>query len=149
MRLTSLADYAVVLMDAAQRHCGGVRSNATVLAAETGLPLPTVQKLVGRLARAGLIDSTRGTAGGIRLARPPAAISLIDIIEAVEGPVALTACSDHAPQDCAIHQHCAVKPHLRIVNHAIREALSGITLARLADDITQAPAAEPALETHA
>ncbi len=90
MRLSSLADYAVVMMAASARHCGAsCRLNATALAEETGLPLPTVQKLVSRLSAAGLIESARGTGGGFRLARPPAAISVADIVEAVEGPIAL------------------------------------------------------------
>ena len=85
MRLSSLADYAVVMMTAAARHCGGIaRLNATVLAEETGVPLPTAQKLVSRLSAAGLLESTRGTGGGFRLSRPPASISLADIIEAEE-----------------------------------------------------------------
>ncbi len=101
MRLSSLADYAVVMMAAAARHCGATgRLNATLLAQETGLPLPTVQKLVSRLSAAGLIESARGTGGGFRLARPPAAISIADIVEAVEGPIALTACVDHGRHDC-------------------------------------------------
>ena len=62
MRLSSLADYAVVMMSAAARHCGAAgRLNATLLAEETGVPLPTAQKLVSRLSSAGLIESTRGT----------------------------------------------------------------------------------------
>ena len=77
MRLSAQTDYAVVMLSAAARHCGvSGRLNATLLADETGLPLPTVQKLVSHLARAGLIESTRGTGGGFRLARPPAAISV-------------------------------------------------------------------------
>jgi Rrf2 family protein len=70
MRLSSLADYAVVMMGAAARHCGGQRTSATELAAETGIPLPTAQKLVSLLTRAGLLKSVRGQGGGIKLARP-------------------------------------------------------------------------------
>ncbi|MBB4153430.1 FeS assembly SUF system regulator [Sphingomonas jinjuensis] len=132
MRLSSLADYAVVMMTAAARHCGGVaRLNATVLAEETGVPLPTAQKLVSRLSSAGLIESTRGTGGGFRLARPPASISLADIVEAVEGPIALTACVEHGAQDCGIDHQCSVKPHWGVVNAAVRGALAGISLASL------------------
>ena len=87
MRLSSLADYAVVMMCAVARHCGGVaRLNATLVAEDTGIPLPTVQKLVSRLSAAGLIESSRGTGGGFRLAREAEAISLADIVEAVEAP---------------------------------------------------------------
>ena len=80
-------------MSAAARHCGFSRVSAVELAAETGLPVPTVQKLVTLLSRAGLIRGVRGAGGGIQLARPAAAITLADIVEAVEGPIALTACT--------------------------------------------------------
>ncbi len=141
MRLSSLADYAVVMMSAAARHCGGIaRLNATLLAEETGVPLPTVQKLVSRLSAAGLIESTRGTGGGFRLSRPPAMISLADIIEAVEGPIALTSCVDGASQDCCVEQTCKVKPHWNAVNGAIRGALAGVSLASLS---AQAPIESP------
>ena len=142
MRLSSLADYAVVMMTAAARHCGGIaRLNATVLAEETGVPLPTAQKLVSRLSAAGLLESTRGTGGGFRLSRPPASISLADIIEAVEGPIALTACVDGASQDCCIDQSCKVKPHWNAVNGAVRGALAGVSLASLSQTpVLQVPA---------
>lgn len=132
MRLSSMADYAVVTMSAAARHCGGSRVSAAELAAETGLPVPTVQKLVSRLTAAGLLRSTRGVGGGLKLARPAAAISLADIIEAVEGPIALTQCVDEARSDCSLDACCAVRPHWPIVNEALRGALSQVPLTRLA-----------------
>ena len=132
MRLSSMADYAVVTMSAAARHCGGMRVSAAELAAETGLPVPTVQKLVSRLTSAGLLRSTRGVGGGLKLARPAAAISLADIIEAVEGPIALTQCVDDARADCGLDSCCSVKPHWPIVNEALRGALSKVPLTRLA-----------------
>ena len=129
MRLSNLADYAVVTMGAAARHCGGARTSAAELAAETGLPAPTVAKLVSRLTAAGLLRSTRGAHGGLQLARPAAAITLADIVEAVEGPIALSACSDGG--ECAIDEHCAVRPHWPIVNQALRGALAGVSLIQL------------------
>jgi FeS assembly SUF system regulator len=146
MRLSSLADYAVVMMSAAARSCGTVRLNATVLAEQTGLPLPTVQKLVSRLSAAGLIESARGTGGGFRLARPPAAISLADIVEAVEGPIALTACVEGSRHDCATEHSCQVRPHWSPVNDAVRGALAAVTLASLA---TPYPFVSSAVETRA
>ncbi|MBW4331281.1 SUF system Fe-S cluster assembly regulator [Stakelama sp. CBK3Z-3] len=132
MRLSSLADYAVVMMTAAARHCGATgRLNATLIAEETALPLPTVQKLVSKLSSAGLIESTRGTGGGFRLTRPPAAISVADIVEAIEGPIALTACVDDARAECAVEANCSVRPHWSIVNGAVRGALADISLASL------------------
>jgi Rrf2 family protein len=129
MRLSSLADYAVVMMSAAARHCGLAKMNATTLSAETGIPLPTAQKLVSRLSLAGLLESSRGTGGGVRLARPPATISLADIIEAVEGPIGMTTCLDSGKHDCALESCCQVRPHMGAVNGAVRGALAGVSLA--------------------
>lgn len=133
MRLTSLADYAVVMLTAAARHPAGDRLSAAALAAETGVPLPTAQKLMGRLAAAGLMESARGTGGGFRLARTAADISLADIIEAVEGPIAMTSCVDAQRNDCALESACQVKPHMSVVNGAVRGALQGVSLASLAE----------------
>jgi FeS assembly SUF system regulator len=131
MRLSNLTDYAVVMLAAAARDAGG-RLSATCLAASTGVPLPTAQKLVGRLAMAGLIVSSRGTGGGFRLARAAAEISLADIVEAVEGPIALTACVEAGKQDCGLDHQCQVRPHWGVVNDAMRGALAGVSLASLA-----------------
>ncbi len=133
MRLSSMADYAVVTMRAASRHCGSVRTSATQLAEETRIPLPTTQKLVSLLSRGGLLKSSRGAGGGIQLARPAAAISLADIIEAVEGPIAMTACVENGRHDCGLEQACQVKPHWGVVNDAIRGALDNVSLASLSD----------------
>ena len=132
MRLSSFADYAVVIMSAAARAPAGTRHSATCLAEETGIPLPTTQKLMGRLAGAGLFLSARGSGGGFVLARPAQAISLAEIIEAVEGPIALTPCVEQGRHDCALEPGCRVKPHLGAVNGAVRGALSGVSLAVLA-----------------
>ncbi len=127
-----MADYAVVTMSAAARHCGGARVSAAQLAQETRLPAPTVQKLVSRLTAAGLLRSIRGAGGGLQLARPAAAISLADIVEAVEGPIALTACVEQGRHDCALEQCCSVRQHWPVVNEALRSALAQVPLTRLA-----------------
>lgn len=147
MRLSSMADYAVVTMSAAARHCGHARVNAAQLAEETGLPAPTVQKLVSKLSAAGLLKSVRGAGGGFKLARPAAAISLADIVEAVEGPIAMVACSEsrqgadstdgHA---CTLEAACTVRPHWPHVNAALRGALAGVPLTQLAQPATGAAA---------
>ena len=129
MRLTHLADYAVVIMTAAARREQGARLSAAELSQETGVPLPTAQKLMGKLAAAGLLTSVRGFGGGFTLARPVTDISLADIVEAVEGPIALSACSDGG--DCAVEEHCAVRPHWPVVNQALRGALASVSLVQL------------------
>ena len=134
MRLSSLTDYAVVMLTAAARHGRGGRLSASLLADETGVPLPTAQKLMGRLAGAGLLTSARGTGGGFRLAREAQAISLADIIEAVEGPIGLTTCLDESRHDCALEGSCRVRPHWPAVNVAVRGALDGVSLSALAGD---------------
>src|SRR3954447_4940968 len=131
MRLTHLADYAVVLMTAAARRPAAARLSATELARETGVPLPTAQKLMGLLAGSGLLSSVRGAGGGFALARPAGEISLADIVEAVEGPIALTMCSDTNNHDCALDAHCRVKPHIGIVGNAVRGALGAVSLKAL------------------
>jgi len=132
MRLSHLADYAVVLMTAAARREPGDRLSATELSVETGVPLPTTQKLMGQLAGAGLLDSTRGAGGGFALARPATEISLADIVEAVEGPIAMTVCSGHdGPSECALDAHCRVKPHMGVVGNAVRGALGAVSLTSL------------------
>lgn len=132
-----MADYAVVTMCAAARHCGGARVSATQLASETRLPAPTVQKLVSKLSAAGLLKSVRGAGGGLKLARPAAAISLADIVEAVEGPIVLTQCLEGP--DCTLDACCATRAHWPVVNEALRGALAQVPLTRLAQ-----PVGEPA-----
>ena len=133
MRLTHLADYAVVMMTAAARREASARLSAAELSGETGVPLPTAQKLMGKLAAAGLLTSVRGAGGGFTLARAIDDISLADIVEAVEGPIAMTMCagSDEV-SDCALDAHCRVKPHMGIVGAKVRGALHAVTLQELA-----------------
>ena len=131
MRLSHLADYAVVLMTAASRRPAGARLSATELSGETGVPLPTAQKLMGQLATAGLLSSSRGAAGGFALSRAATEISLADIVEAVEGPIAMTVCSE-GRTDCALDAHCRVKPHMGVVGNAVRGALGAVSLTELA-----------------
>jgi len=132
MRLSHLADYAVVLMTAAACRPAGARLSATELAGETGVPLPTAQKLMGQLTACGLLSSARGVGGGFSLAKGASEISLADIVEAVEGPIALTMCSDSNNHECILDAHCRVKPHIGIVGNAVRGALGAVRLTELA-----------------
>ena len=133
MRLTHLADYAVVMMTAAARRGTVARLTAAELSGETGVPLPTAQKLMQTLSRHGLLTGHRGAGGGYALARPAAEISLADIVEAVEGPIALTQCKgEEAASDCALDAHCRLKPHIGIVGAKVRGALGAVSLMELA-----------------
>lgn len=146
MRLSNLADYAVITMCQAALHCGNGRVSAAELASETGLPVPTVQKLVSRLTAAGLLRTVRGAHGGLQLGRPAAAITVADIVEAIEGPITLTSCVDHSP--CDFEAGCSMKPHWPVINEALRGALAGITLAQLRYPPAAAPASPISVEEH-
>ena len=148
MRLTHLADYAVVMMTAAARReapfagKGGARLSATELSEDTGVPLPTAQKLMQKLAAHGLLVGQRGAGGGYALARAIDEISLADIVEAVEGPIVLTMCGDGVNHECLLDAHCKVKPHMSIVGDAIRSSLRAVSLAQLSCSPAEAGARE-------
>ena len=138
IRLTNLADYAVVVMAAAAR-APDRRFSAAEIAVETGVPAPTAAKLAGLLARAGLLESARGVAGGVQLGRPAAAISVADIVEAIDGPIVMTQCLHESGHDCVLEQGCAVRARWPLINGRIRDALADVSLADLVvDPVTEA-----------
>ena len=137
MRLTHLADYAVVILTAAAARSGAERLSASSLSVETCVPLPTAQKVLGKLTAAGLLAASRGVGGGFTFVKAPPAITLADIIEAVEGPIAMTNCIEGSVHDCALEGSCRVKPHLNAVNFAVRNALQGVNLASLSEGKVQ------------
>jgi FeS assembly SUF system regulator len=139
IRLTNLADYAVVVMAAAARE-PGVKLSAARVAELTMIPAPTVAKLMGTLARGGLLTASRGVAGGFTLSRDPANISVVDVVEAVDGPIALTSCAGNDVNDCVMEGHCAIRGHWAPINQAVRGALAAVTLADL---VRPAAAAAP------
>lgn len=140
VRLSNLADYAVVVM-CQMAVSDEARPSAANIAAATTIPLPTVAKLMGTLSRAGLLLSYRGISGGFCLARPAESISVGEIVEAVDGPIALTHCTDPAPGQCVRESICSIKPHWQIINRTIRDALSTVSLADLVQGTVQLPLA--------
>lgn len=140
MRLSNLADYGVVVMTAVASVTTGTLASATSVSRVTGIPTPTVAKLLGQLGRAGLLNSHRGANGGFSLAHDAADISLADIIEAIDGPIALTHCGQSGADCCELADTCVVRPHWAPVNQAVRAALSRVTLAELTPDLQEVPA---------
>jgi FeS assembly SUF system regulator len=140
IRLTNLADYAVVVMAAAARE-PGVKLSAARVTELTMIPAPTVAKLMGTLARGGLLTASRGVAGGFTLTRSPASISVAEVVEVVDGPIALTSCAGNDVNECAMEGHCAIRGHWPPINRAVRGALAAVTLADL---VRPAPAPQPA-----
>ena len=137
IRVTKLADYGILLMTwFAWRQAGPtaevVRRSAADLARQTGLPAPTVSKLLRLLGRAELLDAQRGPHGGYRLAREPGEISMADIIAAIEGPIALMACLSDTSPDCEVESLCPTRTNWDRINQAIRAALASISLEEMA-----------------
>lgn len=128
IKLSKMTDYAVVVMARMARD-GACVQTVPQLAERTGVPAPTVAKLMKLLAPAGLMDSHRGATGGYRLTRPAEGISIAEIISAVDGPIALTACVDGAEGHCDVESLCPMRGNWDKVNRAVRHALEGVTLA--------------------
>lgn len=129
-RLNRLTDYAVVVMSQMAQRSGETRS-AQQISDDTGVPLPTVAKLLNLLGRAKLVTSQRGASGGYTLSAAPEAITVAEIIQAMEGPIALTACVDGANDCCGAESFCPMRGNWNRVNDAIRSALMSVTLAEM------------------
>lgn len=139
LRVTKLTDYATVVLTVLAAQPGQVLS-ATELAEAAGLEATTVAKLLKPLAQAGLVVGLRGVNGGYRLARDAGAISLIEVVQAMEGPLAITECSqDH--NNCGIAHQCGVRSQWRLINDVLADALRSVTLAQMLQPTPDMPAA--------
>lgn len=130
LKLSKLSDYATVLATAMAADPSRTHA-ATELAALAHVSAPTAAKLLKLLAKGGLVESVRGAHGGYRLSRAPEAITVADVIAAVEGPIAVTECSENH-SGCSIEASCSTRANWRLINRAIRGALEAVTLAQMA-----------------
>jgi FeS assembly SUF system regulator len=130
LRISKLTDYGTVILACLAGQPGRLWTAAEV-AECTRIGLPTVSKLLKKLQRSGLVTSTRGSHGGYQLAQPPGEITAAHILDALEGPFAITECSG-AHSNCGLESKCAVGHTWQRVNAAIRRALTDISLAQLA-----------------
>jgi FeS assembly SUF system regulator, gammaproteobacterial len=130
LRISKLTDYGTVVM----AHMASAPERvytASAVASEVHVALPTISKILKALAHEGLLVSHRGAKGGYALARPPEAISIAEVIDALEGPIAVTECSS-GPGVCTQENLCTLRANWQVINHAIRRALEGVTLADMA-----------------
>ena len=134
-RMAKLTDYGIVLLTQFALREDPTPMTAREVATLAKLPLPTVGKLLKQLSHSGLLSSHRGTKGGYSLARPAREISVAQIIEALEGPMALTECQ--APGVCEQEHFCSVKPNWLVINRTVRDALSYVTLADMTRPISR------------
>ncbi|MGB5544962.1 MAG: SUF system Fe-S cluster assembly regulator, partial [Polyangiales bacterium] len=126
-----MTDYAVVLAT----HLAATQGPHTArdLAVQTQIPEPTASKVLKNLARGGVVISQRGAKGGYALARRPEQIGVNEVIEAIEGPIAVTECSDETTDSsCEYETNCGVRANWQRINSAVHRALSEITLADMA-----------------
>jgi len=131
IRMRKLTDYGIVLLAHLARNPARATCNARCLASEAHLPVPTVSKILKALARAGLLVAHRGVKGGFSLARRPEEISMAQIISAMEGPIAITECSDDVPRICKLEPWCPVGTNWQKINRAVRQALENIKLSEM------------------
>jgi FeS assembly SUF system regulator len=130
IKLSKMTDYAVVILGG-MAGANGAQMTASSLSEKTGLPEPTVAKILKLLAKGKLVESARGINGGYRLVQKPERISMADVIAALEGPVALTACVDGGDECCSIAGNCSMKGKWNPVNAAMQQALANVTLAQM------------------
>jgi FeS assembly SUF system regulator len=131
LRIRKLTDYAfVVLVDLTGKSAEGPRS-AHAIADSTRVPLPTVAKVLQQLTSAGLVSSMRGARGGYLLGTPPEEVSVIRVIEAMEGPLGLTECANPENDTCSEASHCALHGHWPLINAAVRGVLADLCLTDL------------------
>lgn len=144
LRISKLTDYGTVIMAYLAKHPHQAYT-AKIIAQHTQIALPTVSKLLKRLAQQKLLLAQRGAKGGYSLAMAPTEINLAQIIFAIEGEIALTECGHH-PGLCSVEPACAIRHNWRTITEAVRHTLNEISLAamikpinpiRLSKDIKQ------------
>jgi len=134
LRLSKKADYALIAMKhLANKDTGPTSSCAREIAEHYDIPIELMAKVLQRLVRTGLLVSTQGTRGGYTLSRPSALISVADVVEAIDGPFTVTACSSDK-HDCDQFGKCSVRGPLWQIRERIVQTLGMVTLADMASD---------------
>ena len=134
LRLSKKADYALIAMKhLAQKTSGAPSTSAREIAEQYDIPIELMAKVLQRLVRTGLLVSTQGTRGGYTLGRPSSTISLADVIQAIDGPVTVTACSTQK-NDCEQFTKCSIRDPLWRIRERIVSALGTVSLAEMAVD---------------
>ena len=136
LRLSKKTDYALIALKDLASSPSATSCSAREIAARYDIPVELMAKVLQRLARRGLLESHQGTRGGYKLSRPPARISVADVIQAIDGPVLVTACSDD-DETCEQYSKCNVRDPLWRLKDRIVQALVSFTLQELAEGDTQ------------
>lgn len=129
-RISKLTDYSTLVLGALAKQPDALLA-ANAIVQLTHLPLPTVSKILKLLTKAGLLHSVRGTHGGYRLSAPPEHISVAQVVQALEGPWAVTECSHRDLHLCQIERDCQLRSQWQMVSDILYSALANISLADL------------------
>jgi Rrf2 family protein len=148
LRLSKKADYALIAMKHLALRGDRGSSSAREIAEQYDIPIELLAKVLQRLVRRGLLASQQGTRGGYQLARRPIQISVADVIQAIDGPVTVTACSSSEEPTCEQFAKCNVRDPLWRVRERILAALGECTIAELAADVAPAPPGSQGATTH-
>jgi len=135
LRISKMADYGTIILTSMAKEPERTRSVADIGSA-TGLPAPSVSKILKILIHEGIVVSLRGTKGGYKLARPPAEISTAQILQAIDGPIGMTECSV-TPGWCSHETGCRVRTHWQMVNQVMLQALGQITLKQMSQPVVE------------
>jgi FeS assembly SUF system regulator len=133
LRLSKKADYALIAMKHLALKAGAPSTSAREIAEQYDIPIELMAKVLQRLVRAGLLLSTQGTRGGYTLGRLSSSISVADVIQAIDGPLTVTACSTEKV-DCEQYSKCSVRDPLWQIRERIVSALGTVTLSEMAAD---------------
>lgn len=148
LRLSKKADYALMAMKHLAMRPDAASASAREIAEQYDIPIELLAKVLQRLARRGLLTSHQGTRGGYRLARAADAISVADVIQAIDGPLTVTACSTEA-ENCDQYGKCSVRDPLWRIKDRILAALATCSLREVAAEVpTDSPAAPLAFTRH-
>jgi len=130
LKINRLADYATIIVVYLAQQSGKL-STTKAIAKATHLAEPTVSKILKKLTHSGFLVSELGVQGGYALKRAASEISLVQILEAMEGPLALTECN-RQDSDCALEPYCHVSEHWQVIHQVVYQALDQIKLSTLA-----------------
>ena len=133
LRLSKKADYALMAMRHLALQSGRGASSAREIAEHYDIPVELLAKVLQRLVRHGFLQSHQGTRGGYLLARQPELISVADVIQAIDGPLTVTACSNEA-EACDQFEKCNIRDPLWRIKDRILAALATCTLQDLAEE---------------
>jgi len=140
LRLSKKADYALMALKHLATRTDLESASAREIAEAYDIPVELMAKVLQRLARRGLLSSHQGTRGGYRLSRPVGKISVADIIQAIDGPLTVTACSTEA-ENCGQYSKCSVRDPLWKIKDRIVAALATCSLEEISADLVETPAA--------